>query len=302
MTKKQFNSHSLVKTENMKKLLFIAFAAALTLTVACKKKKTTDVGAKAPTSYAKKGLIEYFSGAWCGYCPDGWIYATNIKNANPGKVEAVVIHRGDLMENTDGAAIDGAYNTAGYPTGMCSRVGGKTASRSTWTATMSNVLSESAKCGLAIDATTNASGQYTVKVKLGVGAADMPSGNYKLYVYAVSKKLTGIGTGWDQTNYYSKASSAAGGTSHPFYNLANPIVGYDHHNVMRGCLSGSTGKIVTADQLKAGSIANFEYNWVPDEATNTFFIAFLSEQTVSSGSSYVHNCQWVDAGKNAAWD
>ncbi|MBL7813074.1 MAG: Omp28-related outer membrane protein [Bacteroidetes bacterium] len=285
----------------MKKILLIASAVALTMTVACKKKKTTET-TKAPTSYTKKGLIEYFSGAWCGYCPDGWIYATNIMNANPGKVNAIVFHYGDLMANNDGLAVNTAFNSAGYPTGMTSRVGGKTESRSAWTASMNNVLGEAAKCGLALDATTNAGGEYTVKVKLGIGAADMPAGNYKLHVYAISKKLTGTGTGWDQANYYSKASSAAGGTSHPFYNLANPIVGYEHHNVMRGALTGQSGVLLNADQLKAGAITNLEYKWTPDDAANTFFVAIIHEQSVSVNTSYVYNCQWVDAGANKAWD
>ena len=287
----------------MKKVLLIATAVALTFTVACKKKetKTTAAPETAPTTYTKKGIIEYFSGAWCGYCPDGWIYATNIMNANVGKVTAVVIHNSDLMSTPDGDVVDKAFNKAGYPTGMTSRVGGTTVSRTSWAGSMTAVLGEKAKCGLAIDATANTGGDYTVKVKLGIGAADLPSGTYSLMVYAVAKQLTGAGTGWDQRNYYSKNSSSAGGASHPFYNLTDPIVGYLHHNALRGALGGSTGTAVTLAQLKAGAISNFTFDWTPDNGANCFFIAFLTEQTGTS-SSYVYNCQWVDAGSNKAWD
>ena len=42
-----------------------------------------------PYSFTKKVLIEEFTGAWCGYCPDGAHRLENTINANNGNVIGV---------------------------------------------------------------------------------------------------------------------------------------------------------------------------------------------------------------------
>ena len=50
-----------------------------------------------PDSFTKKVLIEEFTGAWCGYCPDGAHRLEKIIDSNDGNVIGVSLHNGDQM-------------------------------------------------------------------------------------------------------------------------------------------------------------------------------------------------------------
>ena len=50
----------------------------------------------------------------------------------------------------------------------------------------------------------------------------------RIHLFVIENNVTGSGGGYDQSNYYSSQSSAAGGTTHPLYNEDNPIVGYNN--------------------------------------------------------------------------
>ena len=114
----------------MKKLFLLAILAGFVF-VGCKDDTTTDpdgAGASAaPTTYTQKALLEYFSGTWCPYCPDGKVYFENIRAKVGNNFSSAVYHRTssypDFMDNIYDDEIDAKY-AAGYPTGMINRVGG----------------------------------------------------------------------------------------------------------------------------------------------------------------------------------
>ncbi|MCB9245323.1 MAG: Omp28-related outer membrane protein [Flavobacteriales bacterium] len=294
----------------MKKLFLFATAASLFL-FSCKDDSADPNGGgtgnttTAPKSYTQNSVIEYFSGAWCGYCPDGWLRAESIMEANPGRVEAVVIHRGDGMENPNGVTIDGQYNKAGYPTGMVNRIGGTTESRTGWNAKVSQVLSNAGKCGLAISTTKESGTNYKVKIKLGIGDKDLPDGSYKLVVYGVNKVVTGTGSAFDQVNYYYNAAQFPG---HPYNNVGRKVTqsngaiigiieGYEHKHVVSYVLSNALGDPVDSDKVKAGSLSEYEYS-INTLGDDVFIMAMLYENTLATGTSFVHNASWVDVGSS----
>jgi hypothetical protein len=294
---------------DMKKLFLFTIAASLFF-VSCKDDSTDPIDGNgtttAPTSYTQRAIIEYFSGAWCGYCPDGWLKATDIMKNNNGKVDAVVIHKGDGMENPNGATIDATFNKAGYPTGMVNRLGGTTENRTGWAAKVSNVLSNAAKCGLAIDASKNTNGtNFDVKVKLGIGSKDLTDGNYKLVVYGVNKVVTGTGQAFDQINYYYDPANFPG---HPFNNVGTRatttsgtvigvIQGYEHKNVVSYVLSNALGDPVSSDNTKAGALSEYSFS-INTLGDDVFIVAMLYENTLITGSSFIHNVSSVDVGKS----
>ena len=68
----------------------------------------------------KRVLIEMFTGAWCGYCPDGHVYLDNIITQHGDLIVPVLIHYSDAMAFNDG--IRTLFNVTGYPTAMIDRV------------------------------------------------------------------------------------------------------------------------------------------------------------------------------------
>ncbi|MFY0644003.1 MAG: Omp28-related outer membrane protein [Bacteroidia bacterium] len=286
----------------MKKLSLLLLVASVAL-FSCKDKGTDDPngGDAAPTSYTQKVLIEYFSGAWCQFCPDGKVYSDNIEAKYGAGVSTVVYHLGDAMDNIFDDAIDDKY-AAGYPTGMINRIGGVAANRGTWDASTAAVMAEVAKCGLSIDASDKNGTNLTVKVNLGIGANDMPEGNYFLTVLVVEDEMSGTGTGWDQANYYNGVSG------HPYYGKGSPIVGYKHTNVVRNVLTAALGDKLTAGQVAAGTLSEFEFTTnLGGLGDDLDIVAFISEatnnlQNPALSSSYIYNVQRVDVGTTQAFD
>lgn len=302
----------------MKKVnyLFVAVISTALIFTSCKK-KTEDTPAKeetAPTSYSKKIVLEYFSGTWCGWCPDGVTYAKNLLNAYPGKSVYIVAHNSgnDPMQTPETKALADMYN-AGYPTGMVNRVlssTGKAQSRTTWNATASTELSVAANAGLAIDASNSSS----VKIKVGVGTTDLKTGT-KLHVYGVAKSVTRDmgpwGTSyWDQTNYLYMTN---GFQSSPFYTKGDYyltasngskiyfIKNYNHEHVLADIMTTNfNGEVLTGDALKSGKVSTFTFALDKGQYANEEFqiVAFLSDPTTGK----VINAQYIDLGKTINFD
>ena len=289
----------------MKKLLLLVAAAAFIFTGCGDGGETPDGGsgsAKAPTTYTQKALLEYFSGTWCPYCPDGKVYFEQIEAQHPnGLFSSVVYHYNDQMDNLYDDAIDSKY-CKGYPTGMINRVGGTAVSRSTWAGTANDVLAQTAKCGLAIDASAKSGDDLTIKVKLGVGAEALPEGNYFITVLLVEDEMTGTGTGWDQANGYNATAG------HAYQGKGNPVLGYIHTNVTRAVLTAALGDEITADQVAAGALSEFSYSFnVKGLGEDLDVVAFVYETTSNLAnpalsSSFMYNVQRTDVGTNKDFD
>ncbi|MBS3914992.1 MAG: Omp28-related outer membrane protein [Bacteroidetes bacterium] len=294
------------KKNNMKKLLLVVTAAALTFAVACKKKTTGDNGGgtKAPTSYTSKALLEYYTGAWCGYCPDGRVYAENLtKQYGADKFYYVTFHYGDNMQNQDGMDIMGSFGVSAYPTGMVNRLGGAPINRGSWGGKVAVALDEPAKCGLSIDATTHTGLDYKVKVKLGIAGADLPSATYKMNVFLVKKSNIGVGSVDGQINYYY------GTSGHPYYQKGTLISGktysridpYDHPHVFLDALTPALGSTIVADNVKAGALSEYTYDVsITNGAADEYFIlAFVG---VGGVSPQILNVQKVEFDAAQAFD
>jgi hypothetical protein len=301
------------KTKQMKKLLLVVTAAALTFAVACKKKTPGgDTTPKAPTSYTAKVLLEYFSGAWCGYCPDGRVFAESLtKTHGADKFYNVTIHQGDGMQTSKCTELISAFGVTGYPTGMINRIGGKAESRSNWSAKTTAALGENAKCGLSVDATAGSGTNYTVKVKLGIGSKDLADASYKMNVFLVKK--VNYGTGNDaQVNYFYKLSS-----THPYYNKGtgtgqfltsngvqyevSVINSYDHPNVFWDALTPTAGASIATENTKAGALSEYSYNVsISNGGADEYYILAFCAQ----GGLYpqIMNVQKCEFGAKQAFD
>ena len=72
---------------------------------------------------AKRVLLEQFTGAWCGWCPDGTVFLDSILAKYPDKVIGVKLHYGDAMETAETYLVNSAYAmTAGWPSGAVDRI------------------------------------------------------------------------------------------------------------------------------------------------------------------------------------
>lgn len=194
----------------------------------------------------QKVMIEEFTGAWCGFCPDGAYILDNILNSQPNAI-GVSIHQGDAMQNTDGAVIDGFYNNSGYPSATINRVG-ESISRNNWASETNSQLSGTSPVAVSIENISYDWNTRTITCTPTFEVLSPLTGKFRINVWIIEDDVTGTGTGYNQVNYYN---STAG---HPYYQAGDPIVGYVHKHTLRGgFLGGLGGPGVVPDDAPVGT-------------------------------------------------
>lgn len=199
----------------------------------------------------KKYLFEYFTGAWCQYCPDGAERMKQIAAAN-SDVIYIAVHGGggmDNMKTADGNSLISVASVPGYPSGMLDRFGfnatdqngnavkATTFNRGDWGTMLQARRQQAPSAPVAV----TASGSYnpgnrelTVRVTGDFAAA--LSGDIRLNAILIEDSVTGAGPGWDQVNYYHTQQG------HPYSGRGNPVTNYPHRNVFRANMGGLWGK------------------------------------------------------------
>ena len=205
-------------------------------------------------------LIEEFTGAWCGWCPDGEVVVDDILATYPGKVISVSVHIGDDMEFPDGDAISNDFNVTSYPSGMVDRrrflgQSKEPRSRAGWKAGTISQMGTSTPANVDIitsyDPTTRVLDiSFTADF---VGAA---TGDIRFVPMIVEDSVIGTGSGYNQVNYLNTQSG------HHFYGAGDPIIGYPHKRVLRALPSGTFGNAgIIPSQVAVGATytENFQY-------------------------------------------
>jgi len=252
-----------------------------------------------PSAFTKKVLIEEFTGAWCGYCPDGAHIVESIINDNNGKVVGVSLHSGDAMEVAHTNFLETTYQNTGYPSGMVDRVsinGSTSLNRGYWESVANAQLSETAVCGLAIISEVNGQ-NATVEVHAGFNST-LNGDDYRLTVYLIEDGVTGTGYGYDQSNYYNEVAES------PFYNLGNPIEGYEHNHTLRAILSESLGDAIMVSEMASGGehIGAYTVDLSSYNKNNLSIVAFVTKIGSTIAEHEIMNVQKCDIDGFQDWD
>ena len=254
---------------------------------------------KVPSTFTKKVLIEEFTGAWCGYCPDGAHIVESIINDNNGKVVGVSLHSGDAMEVAHTNFLETTYQNTGYPSGMVDRVsinGSTSLNRGYWESVANAQLSETAVCGLAIISEVNGQ-NATVEVHAGFNST-LNGDDYRLTVYLIEDGVTGTGYGYDQSNYYNEVAES------PFNNLGNPIEGYEHNHTLRAILSESLGDAIMVSEMASGGehIETYTVDLSSYNKNKLSIVAFVTYIGSTIAEHEIMNVQKCDIDGFQDWD
>ena len=205
-----------------------------------------------------KPLLEYFTGAWCGYCPNGEAASIGVENSY-SDAAIVAVHgplnygsTNDQMMVTASGPITAAYNV-GFPSATFSRnpisngtttalaFGVSTSSPGTqWLPYYKAIAGLYTPVSLNVNKTYNASSQ-TVDIDVSADFEDYAyPGDIRLTVYIVEDSVTGTGQGWDQHNYMYAVSGNpyyGKGTVDPSNSSFSWMKGFYHRNVLRAILT-----------------------------------------------------------------
>ena len=252
---------------------------------------------KVPSTFTKKVLMEEFTGTWCGYCPDGAHIVESIINDNNGNAIGVSLHDGDAMEVAHTNFLEATYQNTGYPSGMVDRFsfnGSTSLNRGYWESVANAQLSATAVCGLAIISEVNGQ-NATVEVHAGFNST--LNGDYRLTVYLIEDGVTGTGSGFDQRNSYNTVPG-------PFYNLGDPIVGYEHNHTLRAVLSESLGNPISPSSLVSDGehIETYTVDLSSYNKNKLSIVAFVNYVGLSSTEHEVMNVQKCSIDGFQDWD
>lgn len=200
---------------------------------------------------ARRPLVEEFTGAWCGWCPDGALQMDSIAQTLPEAV-LVSIHAGtqpDLMKSIIGLELADAYLPA-FPQAMIDRhlFNGETKiplnrTDFAWWTRAESRIAEGAPFFLTLTPSYEPTTRH-ITAMLAITCADfVVPHDYRVHLLVVEDEVTGSGQGFDQVNYFSNNRDYP---NHPFHALPNPVPNYVHRHVLRGTLTetwGDSGRV-----------------------------------------------------------
>ncbi len=236
-----------------------------------------------PSPFTQKVLAESFSGTWCGICPGTIIPLENYTNANPNTI-SVGVHgpsgSSDPFQYIFDPQLRSALGVSGVPTVVLNR-DGKWAGNNT--ATLDGLAQKRAPLGIGFE--TSISGS-TINVKAKVKFDVTTSLPLKIVVMLVQDNIQ-----YNQANY-------------GHFGLPNPIVNFNHRNVLRSAATDIFGDAIPVAQQVKGTTweNNYTFNATGFVQANCKVIAFVLYGDNADNRKGVLNVQVVSAGQNKNFD
>lgn len=197
-------------------------------------------------------LLEEFTGAWCGWCPDGMEAVEKLMEAYPGRIIPVMIHNNDGMSFEEGDQITSFANASGFPSAQIDRTtfpGQLVAPaiyRDLWEAAAEAQLRAASRATFDMDVSYDSRSREITVDMTSTFLSDF-TGSPRFGLHLLEDSLMGSGTGWDQANYTD------GNPSSKWYRKGNPMREFAHRHVLRavpGGVRGITG--VIPDTVESG--------------------------------------------------
>ncbi len=242
----------------------------------------------------KKALVEKYTSAGCGNCPDGTARLLDI-TANNSNIIWVSHHAGwinDALGNPTLDTIASAF-TSGAPKATIDRVkfsneSEVAANRPNWSSHISTQLAAVAEVDVQVTGNFNPSTNLIeVQVSATFDQAVTANGEYRVNVFVVEDSVVGSGSGFDQANYFNNTSG------HYYQSAGNPILNYPHRHVVRDVPSAAWGTpsvIPNSPTVNTTYTANYIYN-LPNgyDAAKVRFVAFVTDHSASANQREVLN-------------
>ncbi len=287
--------------------LILAIAACIT---SCKKDDNTEPStggntgnslSTVPAQFTQKVLLETYTGASQPQSPDGFVKMDNILNANSTKAIPVCVHFSDGMEIAQYTSLSNAYsngNPMTFPSAMINRtasVGQVILNRTQWQSNFDVAKVKPAKGGLAIESSVNGN-NATIIVHCGFNQS--LTGNYTVTTYLIENNVTGTGSMYDQRNSYNNT------TGHPYNGLGDPIISFNHNNVLRKVLSTPMGDPITGSNLFQNGKQIFTYTTSISgfKQNDLYAVSFINKAGSVTTDHEIINVQRVKIGNTQIWD
>lgn len=249
----------------------------------------------------KRVLLEEFSTAPCGFCPEGGIIADQLLKKYPELIsfthhagfgtDSMTISESNILAAkftnfAPAGIIDRNYHSIPvytYPDYLA-------ISRQKWDSIVAIHLNDPADADIEITNLEYKSETKEIKLDFSISfLKDFPEDDYRYNVALIEDSVSGVGKGWDQKNYFNSD------TKYPeLYQKGDPIVGYIHRHVVRLMPYGAWGsnenmpKTITANTKLPVTLtlSNIPNNW---KIKDCKIIVFLSKYSSNIQNHKIYN-------------
>jgi hypothetical protein len=232
----------------------------------------------------KKVLVEKFTSAGCGNCPDGTARLINITANNPDIIW-VSLHAGWINDAFGDATQDSiaAAFTDSAPKANMNRVKFNNeitvaTVRNNWNTHITNELAMTSNVDVQVSGNYNPTTRLVeIQVTSTFQNAITANGTYRVNLYVVEDSVVGSGSGYDQSNYFNNTMG------HYYQGAGHPILNYPHRNVVRAVPSSAWGTqfVIPPTPSQGGSYtANYVYTLPADfDPTKVRFVGFVTDHS-----------------------
>ncbi|MBO7069481.1 MAG: thioredoxin family protein [Bacteroidaceae bacterium] len=153
-------------------------------------------------------IFEEFTGTWCGWCVRGIVAMNRAHEQYDGQAAIIAVHDGDLMATGDYQPVINRY-CDGYPSGVAGRSEKTGISPNTVVNYIKKSLNNVTPAAIEANACWADAGQTAIQVDTRTTfQMNLPDGNYAIAYILTADGLTGTGSSWAQSNYYSGSSDS----------------------------------------------------------------------------------------------
>jgi len=231
-----------------------------------------------PLNFTKKAIIEDYTGAWCGWCTRV-IKAIELVKEQSEKILSVGVHINDSMKNEFSNALKSSFDVNSLPTAYLNRDVRWNTPEPHYISQATNYAQGTASLGLSINSFLSDDDNLHVVVRTGFSNAAVGT---KLVVFILEDGIVE-----NQANYTS------------YYNGVNPLVNFEHDNVLRWSLTNVLGDVIDAS---AGlRLISYRIDLKGKKITDTSKVKILA-MFVDSNGKKVLNAQWSNINENKSFD
>ena len=233
----------------------------------------------------KRILLEKYTSAFCGACPNAHLIAEELAAAYPELILAFHHSSVDGMANSNSTEWRDGFGVLGTPMGMVGRSGPGAGQIAVlphlWEERILEQLNEPAYVGLELRGSYNPFSRMLSLDVAGTFTERPPAGELRLNLMITEDSVIHAGYGFDQSNYFNDVEG------HPLYGLGQPIYFYPHHHVVREIVDGTWGTSgVFPPQPELGQVYHHHYdyflpwNWNQEKARLVAFVSLYDEQNL----------------------
>lgn len=152
-------------------------------------------------------LFEEFTATWCGWCVRGIVAMNRAHEQYGDQAVIIAIHNDKPMGTDDYKPVIETFCN-GYPSGVANRAGRTSISTNTVVNYIKNTIENVTPASIEADACWANAEQTKIKVDTKTTFQLNMSGNYAIAYILTEDGLTGTGSTWAQSNFYSGESDS----------------------------------------------------------------------------------------------